>query len=74
MQPHDNGATSAAMEISGEATRDSVQTDLQFNDGTASGGDTVDPLALPGDVLPPNDVELPGPVFNLESVSPGPEE
>jgi hypothetical protein len=73
MNPENNGAPNAPIEIAGAATRDSVQTDLQPNDGTASGGDTVDKNALPGLTLPPDDVDLPGPAFNLESPSSEPE-
>jgi hypothetical protein len=67
MNPENNGAPSAPIEIAGLATRDSVQADLQTNDGTASGGDTVDKDAPPGLTLPPDDVDLPGPAYNLES-------
>ena len=69
MNPENNGAPNAPIEIAGEATREAVQTDLQTNDGTASGGDTVDKDALPGITLPPDEVDLPGPAFNLESSS-----
>ncbi len=61
-----NGAPNAPIEIAGLATRDSVQTDLQSNDGTASGGDTVEKSASPGTTLPADDVALPGPAYDLE--------
>ena len=67
MNPENNGAPDAPIEIAGEATRYSVQRDLQPNDGTASGGDTVEKDTLPGITLPPDDVDLPGPTYNLES-------
>ena len=66
MNPELNGAPNAPIEIAGEATRDSVSTDLQTNDGTATGGDTVEKNALPGTTLPPDDVILPGPAYDLE--------
>lgn len=66
MNPELNGAPHAPIEIAGLATRDSVQTDLQPNDGTATGGDTVSEKAPPGTVLPPDDVDLPGPAYDLQ--------
>ena len=68
------GAPAPANEIAGEATRDGVGTDLQNNEGTASGGDTVEPDAPPGQTTPPlAGVELPGPTYDLgdQSGSPG---
>ena len=67
MNPENNGAPNAPIEIASEATRDSVQTDLQTNDGTAVGGDTIEKAAPPGTTLPPDDVELPGPTYDLGS-------
>jgi hypothetical protein len=62
MRPPDNGATDALTEIAGEATSDGVRTDLISNDGTAAG----DPQHPDGhNAPPPDDVELPGPTYEL---------
>lgn len=73
MNPELNGAPNTPVEIAGEATRDSVATDLQANDGTASGGDTGETNAAPGTTLPPDDVALPGPTYNLQNPEGTPE-
>jgi riboflavin biosynthesis pyrimidine reductase len=67
MKTQAEGATDMATEIAGEATRESVQTDLQPNDGTASGGETVRPDSALGTVTPPlPEIELPGPVYEID--------
>ncbi len=75
MRTQESGAPGLASDIAGEATREGVKTDLQTNDGTAAGGDTVEPDAPPGKTMPPlAGVELPGPTYDLDDQSGSPGE
>lgn len=63
MKSNENGATDMPTEVAGDATRESVKTDLQTNDGTASRG----PQEGEHEAPPLADVELPGEAYEIGS-------